>query len=182
MEQNTQLTVKNLFGKDEVWVKIPSLRGYEASSFGRVKSLERWILRSRGGTQRKREKILKFYLNGKYLTVNISVDGKTRTHYVHRLIAEAFHGSCPKGFITDHDDNNPLNNYPDNLKYITQRKNVHKNGKQSKHGRGVSLSNGTRFRARIRIDGKQVNLGCYDTTEEAQQAFNNKLKELCLTN
>jgi len=162
----------------ETWLPIPRLKGYEASSFGRIKSLERRINRSRNqGTQFKKECILKQYDKGIYLTINISLDGKTANYYSHHLIAEAFHGLCPDGYIVDHDDGNKRNNYPSNLVYRTQRQNVHKNKMQSIHGRGVSF-NGSRYRARIRINGKHVSLGSYGTQAEAQEAFNNKLKEI----
>lgn len=47
-----------------------------------------------------------------------------RSHYVHRLVAAAFHGPCPKGLVVDHIDENRLNNHANNLRYITSCENV----------------------------------------------------------
>ncbi|HAM40890.1 MAG TPA: hypothetical protein DCP69_06005 [Candidatus Omnitrophica bacterium] len=52
-----------------------------------------------------------------------------RTYRVHRLICEAFHG--PKPFpdaVVLHEDENPTNNKKTNVKWGTQRENLHAPG------------------------------------------------------
>lgn len=47
----------------------------------------------------------------------------SRSHYVHRLVAAAFHGPCPKGLVVDHIDGNRFNNHANNLRYLTANEN-----------------------------------------------------------
>ncbi len=47
----------------------------------------------------------------------VSLGGKAR--FVHKLVAEAFLGPCPKGHEVDHRDRNPLNPSLGNLRYLT---------------------------------------------------------------
>ena len=50
-------------------------------------------------------------------------DGKTRSRYVHHLVAEAFLGPRPDGKDLDHIDGDRRNNRPDNLRYCSRREN-----------------------------------------------------------
>lgn len=158
----TALTVKNLFGKDEVrWLPIPGYEGfYEASNTGEIRRI--------GG------EILKKY-KGKYYTVALSVDGLPKTKSVHRLVAYAFKGISR--LVVDHDDNDRYNNHETNLVYRTQRENT------SKGALGYTTNppqyKSTPYRVRIRIKGKLVDLGSYHTPEEAINVYNNKKQELC---
>jgi hypothetical protein len=50
---------------------------------------------------------------------------KGKTHKVHQLICEAFHGPRPSPkHVVMHLDDNPLNNRADNLKWATQKENL----------------------------------------------------------
>ena len=78
----------------EVWKNIKGYEGrYQVSNMGRVKSLERIVLKKDGSEQHKKERILKPRTkpNG-YLQVNLcNGSGKKKTVLVHRLVCEAFH-------------------------------------------------------------------------------------------
>lgn len=111
----------------ERWKEIYGGR-YEVSSFGRV----RRVFPARGT---KPGKVLKQYLkwtskgqDGKsyqYASITVSVgDGWTRQIAVHRLVAEVFIGSCPKGYCVNHKDDDKLNNAVSNLEYVTVRENA----------------------------------------------------------
>ncbi|GAB3194766.1 hypothetical protein ABID22_000115 [Pontibacter aydingkolensis] len=64
----------------EEWSDIPGYDGkYQVSNLGRVKSLKG-----------KKERILKPQRTTTYNTVNLSINGKHQTAYVHRMVAEAF--------------------------------------------------------------------------------------------
>ncbi|PAE20516.1 hypothetical protein CHH80_10915 [Bacillus sp. 7504-2] len=93
-----------------------------------------------------------------------------RVELLHRLITNP-----PKDMVVDHIDCNPLNNRRSNLRIVTWGQNTQNitSNKRSKVGiRGVSLDNrwNPRWRARLRVDGKDINLGYYDTKEEAEAA------------
>lgn len=49
--------------------------------------------------------------------------GRSKTYLVHALVASAFIGKRPKGYDVNHKDGNKLNNYIDNLEYITSAEN-----------------------------------------------------------
>lgn len=83
------------------------------------------------------------------------------------------HGKWPNGVI-DHIDGNNQNDAFGNLRDVTQRVNLQNQSKaqsSNKSGRlGVSKHYG-KYEARIRIDGKQIRLGNFETEELAHQAY-----------
>jgi len=106
----------------EVWKDIPDYVGfYQASSFGRIKSLPRTT--TKGG-------IMKPYINRRngYAYISLCKDNIAITHRVHKLVYSAFMG----GWITsgydkektiNHKDGNKANNALANLEIISQRDN-----------------------------------------------------------
>ena len=115
---------------EEVWKDVPEYEGlYMVSSQGRVKSLPRLSDRvySRTGKsypQPVAEKILspaKSKLG--YFSVHLRRGGKTRTVFVHWLVAEAFLGPRPKEQVIRHLDGNGTNNKVENLAYGTESQN-----------------------------------------------------------
>lgn len=119
----------------ENWLPVVGYEGlYEVSDRGRVKSVARIIDRN-GSPVRIRERILKNQLGGRrdqlrYL-VSLSCNGRSRTQRVHRLVARAFHGRCPRGREVCHDNGNGLDNRATNLRYDTKSNN---NLDQTRHG------------------------------------------------
>lgn len=112
----------------EIWKPIPGFEGkYEASSEGRIKSLDREITRpNRWGA----ETTVKW--RGRILVAIENKDGYLQTKLgeckkpwgVHQLVAMAFHGYPPRGMTVDHIDTNKRNNRPENLEYVTAAENV----------------------------------------------------------
>lgn len=126
----------------ERWFDIKGYEGlYIVSSEGRVKGLDRYIKRSRGGLQIKRGHILKPSTSGKgYLSVALCLNGKSTTKYIHHLVASAFLPR-PKGAVIDHINRNPKDNRIENLRYCTQRENLNNISNKSKIGAtGVTLN------------------------------------------
>lgn len=108
----------------EEWRQVIGYEGkYEVSNLGRVKSLKRTIIRSHGINQTIRERILAAYLDKKRIryfhVVLCDDDHGHHTRCVHKLVAEAFIGPCPKGKEARHLDGNKDNNTTSNLVYGT---------------------------------------------------------------
>ena len=93
-----------------------------------------------------------------------------------RIIFMMIHGRWPAPEL-DHIDRNPLNDHPDNLRECTRSQNlvnrIMRPGKT-----GVEVRQNNRYRAKIRVNGRYVNLGTYGSFEEASDVFKAKQKEL----
>ena len=109
----------------EVWKPIPPYPGYEASSYGRIRSVDR--LNYFGKFVRKlKGKVLKTHPAGsklQYLYVGL---GLFKKHGVHRLVTMAFHGMPPSSLHeAAHWNGQSKDNRPDNLRWATPLENNH---------------------------------------------------------
>lgn len=105
---------------EEIWKDIPGFEGYyQASNFGRIKSL---------GTITKykpKERILKLAKsNAGYLRVHIGHHYNRRTWNVHRLIAITFIPNPLNKKEVNHIDGDTTNNKVDNLEWVTPSENI----------------------------------------------------------
>ena len=75
----------------EIWRNIEGFPGYQVSSLGRVKSIQRKVKYKNGSIHTVNEKIIKpgKDKNG-YLIVGLSKENKRKNMKVHRLVAAAF--------------------------------------------------------------------------------------------
>jgi hypothetical protein len=80
--------------------------------------------------------------------------------------------NCPEGMYIDHIDGDGLNNQVANLRIVTRTENQwnRRNDKSRCQYRGVYYRD-NRWRAKIGVNGKTVNLGTYETPQEAAKAF-----------
>lgn len=62
--------------------------------------------------------------NKKYGVVTTCENGKQKSHYVHRLVAEAFIPNPENKPCVNHKDGNPKNNHIDNLEWVTFKENT----------------------------------------------------------
>lgn len=92
---------------------------------------------------------------------------------LHRLAWLYVYGEWPDGMV-DHIDGNPSNNSINNLRVVCRNLNAQNQRKAHKTNicgvLGVS-KRGDRFRARIYVNGRKVNLGTFATPDEAHQAY-----------
>lgn len=109
----------------EQWQPVPGFQGhYEVSDQGRIRSVDRVIRTRAGVTKPARGLVLRPQRDSQgYQYVTVCVDGQRFTRFVHRLIAEAFHGPCPDGLEVRHLDGDNQNNVIGNLAYGTHREN-----------------------------------------------------------
>lgn len=104
----------------EIWAGLPRFDGLlEVSDLGRVRTVAREMTTWRGG---------KITITGRvitprrhpwgYLWCEFMLRRQRYCEFVHRLVAEAFHGPAPDGRpYACHGDNNPQNNVPGNLRW-----------------------------------------------------------------
>ena len=104
-----------------------------------------------------------------YAARNIKTEKGQRIVNMHREILELKDSSV----ICDHIDNNGLNNTRKNLRKCSSKQNSRNRRsarKSSSPYLGVSYR--TPWCAKIRVDGKLINIGCFNTQEEAAEAYN----------
>lgn len=114
---------------EEIWRDIKDYEGlYQVSNMGRVKSLGRWSNRQKNGVSFPyfiKEKILKNRkIKGGYYIVGLCKDKISKDYRVNRLVAEAFIPNPDNKPFVDHIDTNPLNNFYNNLRWVTQKENI----------------------------------------------------------
>ncbi len=104
-------------GLAERWEQIRDWPDYEVSTLGRVRRLTKArnapvgaVLSARG-------------LRNGYPSVDLCRDGVKRSFHVHRLVADAFLGSCPIGREVNHMDGDKTNPQLGNLEYVTRAQN-----------------------------------------------------------
>lgn len=108
----------------EQWRAVPGYEGaYEVSDLGRVRSLDREIVQlSRRGTSyasyRKGRVLRPGRMSGGHQSVVLTREGGSRC--VHELVALAFIGSRPDGYVTRHLNGDPTDNRAVNLAWSTQ--------------------------------------------------------------
>lgn len=105
---------------DEIWKDIVDYEGlYQASNFGRVRSLDRTIIRNGYQTTIKGKILAIKHSKAKYCSVCLCKEGIAKYHLLHRKVWEAFNGRIPSGMEINHKDCNPLNCKLDNLEICT---------------------------------------------------------------
>lgn len=121
----------------EQWKDIPWYEWfYQIDIFTQnIKSLSRkhhfWYI--------KEEKILKPHIRKDwYHTFTFSKLWKSKIEYLHRLVMAIKEWPCPEWMEVCHNDWNPRNNHPDNLRYDTRVGNVRD---MWKHWKGFEIKN-----------------------------------------
>lgn len=100
-----------------------------------------------------------------YPYIQVGLDGKR--YLAHRIIV-ALHG-IELGEVVDHINGVGTDNRIENLRCASQSENTknHSGWKKKSIRPGVFSKPGNKFTAAIRIDGKQVGLGVFDSIEKA---------------
>ena len=108
----------------------------------------------------------RLHLNG-YARAEVRSGGVRTYVYLHRLV-------CPTDLTVDHINRDPLDNRRANLRPATRTQQLGNTGLRSTNTsgyRGVSRTRSGRWGAWIRMHGRSVNLGTFDTPEQASAAY-----------
>lgn len=121
-------------------------------------------------------------LNGSgYARVGIRLKNKQISEMVHRTIMDA-----PRGSFVDHINGNKLDNRASNLRICTKSQNGMNKGVDSDFKlmgsifKGVTYSKrplNKKWRANIKVNQKQINIGYFLTEIEAAAAYNDAAKK-----
>ena len=123
----------------EIWRPVPGYLGYEASSLGRVRSVDRlWKQLNRWGgvsVYCGKGRVLIQTKDGAYFRVSL---GRMRCLHVHVAVALAFHGAAPtENHLVAHWDDNPANNTSVNLRWALPGENAEDNGRNNRSKRDL---------------------------------------------
>ena len=122
---------------EEVWKAIPDFEGlYEASSMGRIRSLDRLVTGKNGVTKRFSGRVMVLVpMNTGYVTVALSKGGRPVRYLVHRLVALTFIPN-PDGLEeVNHKDGVKHHNALSNLEWMSRVRNI-------RHAMGMGLIQG----------------------------------------
>lgn len=120
--------------KKEIWKSVLGYFGlYEASNWGRIRSLDHWKDNGKGGYIHKGRILKPGKKKNGYLYVRLSKNGITKNFYVHRLVYEAFNGAIPDGYEVNHiNEIKTDNRYPENLNLLTPKENCNYGSRNKK--------------------------------------------------
>lgn len=109
--------------QEEIWVPAAGFEGlYEISDQGRIRGLARVFIRKDGKSLRRGARLLKpgvSQRDGYLRTTLVNQDGKHLCVRVHVLVLESFVGPRPDGMAACHNNGDPSDNRPTNLRWDT---------------------------------------------------------------
>lgn len=171
----------------ENWIPAKGFEGfYEVSTFGRLRSLSRFVSHKKNSKRFVKGRIMKLCPNDEgYLKTAFTVNSIYKSQTAHIIIFYSFNPDVlpKKGYEVDHIDDDKSNNRPGNLRQIKQRENSTKRSLRylnntSKHtGVYFDKSRG-KFMAVIKINCKTKNLGRFINEQDAADAYQSALKEI----
>ena len=128
----------------EEWRPVVGYEGlYEVSSYGRVRSFDRYVKYSNGQIHLHKGRILS---PGKdtigYLFVILSCNGKRKIINVHRLVAEAFISNINNLPEVNHKDEDKTNNRVENLEWCDHKYNMNY-GTRNIRAKETAIKNGS---------------------------------------
>jgi hypothetical protein len=166
----------------EEWKPIEGYEGmYEVSSFGRVKSLDRVVKEQGGKVKLLKGRLLAFHLSNQgYYALNLCKEGLLEKFTVHKIVSIAFLNHKPNKFscVIDHLNSTKTDNFYKNLKETSSRHNSTRYKKSNfDNTLGVQPRNDKYFSC-ISVNGKTINLGTFDTKEDASLYYKNAVKAI----
>lgn len=111
--------------QEEIWKDIEGYEGYyQVSNYGNIKSLSRIIYSEKRSNYKTKEKVLRqSNTTTGYKKVELVKEGIKKSYKVHRLVATAFIPNPENKPEVNHIDGNKINNYIENLEWVTSSEN-----------------------------------------------------------
>ena len=158
---------------EEIWKDVDGFIGYyQISSFGRIRSVDRYITDIDGKERFYKGKILNQSANSSnYKKVRFCKDNEGKNLYTHRLVAEHFILNPENKPEVNHIDGNKWNNHYLNLEWVTDQENT-------QHAHDNNLADISGFnKHQVSQTGRQFTMS---EIEEIRNEYNNGLtiKEL----
>ena len=170
----------------EEWRPIEGYEGlYEVSSYGRVRSLDKYV-KCKGESYRLHKgKVLSPAKDTiGYLFVILHCNGKCKTIRVHKLVAEAFLPNPENLTEVNHKDEDKINNRADNLEFCDHKynmnygtRNIRSKDTHIKNGYWTGLSR-EEYRKKYNQDRKEHRKKYYQKYyQEHKNEYNERQKE-----
>ena len=144
----------------ELWKDIEGFEGlYQVSTWGNVRSLDRWVADKNGIKHFYKGKILKPTHNKQgYFIASLYKNGEQFYFQVHRLVAITFIPNPKNKPQVNHKDEVKSNNYRTNLEWMTSKEN-HNYGTRNRRA-GESNKNGKRSKKvyQYNLQGDLINI------------------------
>ncbi|MDR7189780.1 hypothetical protein J2Y46_002606 [Microbacterium sp. BE35] len=144
---------------------VPGYAGqYEVSNTGVVRSVDRIVYKGQGMTRLQQGRVIALNRHqGGYMIAHLYTDNRRTAKLVHRMVLEAFVGTCPEGMEGCHNDGDPTNNHLSNLRWDTHAENnrdqgrhrTHKESRKTHCPRGHSLVSPNLERAQLLAGGRK---------------------------
>lgn len=108
----------------EIWKDIPGCEGYQASTYGRIKSLPREWIWGYGAVRKRGELIFTPVIGtGGYFIIVLRISGKSYTKLIHRLVAITFFENPLSLREVNHKNGIKTDNAVENLEWVSREQN-----------------------------------------------------------
>lgn len=128
-----------MFELTEEWRAAVGWEGYyEVSDQGKVRSVDRVVITSRGKWHYRQRLMSLFpHVKSGHIHVELCRDGKNQNVLVHQLVLLTFKGPRPAGKESCHDDGDPSNNWATNLYWGTRSDNMQDKVRHGMHHNAI---------------------------------------------
>jgi hypothetical protein len=149
---------------NEEWRAVSGYANYQVSNIGRVRNV-------------KTERILKPNIRKDgYYIIGLYKDGSRTFVFIHRLVAQEFIENPDNKKCVDHINHDVSDNTILSLRWVSMSENgmnMMKRQNTSSKYKGVCFrTRANNWTSKIKINEKQLHLGCFDTEKEAGRKYN----------